>query len=79
VTSLRSRAILEGMRGEPPSDIPLLVEVIQRVSQLVEDHPEIGELDINPFVVFAEGGIALDARVRVRRPGTAGSAQISNN
>jgi len=79
VTSLRSRAILEGMRGEPPSDIPLLVEVIQRVSQLVEDHPEIGELDINPFVVFEKGGIALDARVRVRRPGTAGSAQISNN
>jgi acetyltransferase len=79
VTSIRSRAILEGMRGEPPADIPLLVELLQRVSQLVEDHPEIGELDINPFVVFAEGGIALDARVRVRRPGTAGSAQISNN
>jgi acetyl coenzyme A synthetase (ADP forming)-like protein len=65
VTSIRSASILEGMRGEPPSDIPLLVEVLQRISQLVEDHPAIVELDINPFVVFEKGGVALDVRVRV--------------
>jgi acyl-CoA synthetase (NDP forming) len=57
--------LLEWMRGEAPSDMALLEETIQRVSQLVGDHPEILELDINPFVVFESGGVAVDARIRV--------------
>ena len=65
VNSIRSASILRGVRGEPPSDMKLLAEVIERISQLVEDHPEILELDINPFVVFRKGGIALDVRIRV--------------
>jgi acetyltransferase len=76
VTSIRSASILHGVRGEPPSDIPQLVEVIQRVSQLVEDHPSIMELDINPFVALESGGIALDARLRIGEP--AGPPHNSN-
>ncbi|HUF49787.1 MAG TPA: acetate--CoA ligase family protein [Longimicrobiales bacterium] len=41
-------------------------EVIQRVSQLVGDQPTILELDINPFVVFERGALAVDARIRVK-------------
>jgi acyl-CoA synthetase (NDP forming) len=68
VRSIRSASILRGVRGEPPSDMPLLAEVIERISQMVDDRPEILELDINPFVVFEKGGIALDVRVRVGSP-----------
>jgi acyl-CoA synthetase (NDP forming) len=68
VTSIRSADILGGIRGEPPRDIAQLVEVIERVSQMVGDHPSIMELDINPFVALEKGGIALDARVRVGQP-----------
>jgi acetate---CoA ligase (ADP-forming) len=70
VRSIRGVKLLEGMRGEAPSDLALLEETIQRVSQLVGDHPEILELDINPFVVFEQGGVAVDARIRVG-PGNA--------
>lgn len=68
VRGIRGRSLLEGFRGEPPADQALLVEVIQRVSQLVGEHHEIQELDINPFVAFEDGGIAVDARIRVGPP-----------
>jgi acetyltransferase len=65
VASIHAHMLLEGVRGEPPSDIGLLVETIERVAQLAADHPSIEELDINPFVVFENGGCAVDARVKI--------------
>ena len=65
VRSIRGRRVLEGMRGEPPSDEQAIAEVIQRVSQLMGENPRIEELDINPFLVQERGGVALDARIRV--------------
>jgi acetyltransferase len=65
VRSIRGVKLLEGVRGEPPADLAAVEEAIQRVSQLVGDYPEIAELDINPFVVFARGGVAVDARIRI--------------
>jgi acetate---CoA ligase (ADP-forming) len=67
VRAIRGVKLLEGMRGEAPSDLAALEEIIQRVSQLVGDHPEIVEMDINPYVVFERGGVAVDARIRVSR------------
>ncbi len=60
--------ILKGFRGEKPSDIEKIVEVLERLSQLVSDFDEFAEIDINPFVVFEEkkGGVALDARIRLK-------------
>lgn len=66
VDSIRGHKVLEGFRGEPPADRETLVEMIQRVSQLMGDNPEIEEMDINPFLIQEAGGVALDARVRVR-------------
>src|SRR5690606_484426 len=65
VRSIRGVKLLEGVRGEASSDFAALEDVIQRVSQLVGEHPEISEMDINPFVVFEDGGIAVDARIRI--------------
>ena len=67
IQSLRGYRILEGVRGERGVDIARLAEVIERVSQLVGDHPEIQEMDINPFLAFPEGqaSVAVDARFRV--------------
>jgi acetyltransferase len=65
VNDIRGAKLLAGMRGEAPADRDLLVETIQRISQLVGELPAIAELDINPFVVFEHGGLALDARMRV--------------
>lgn len=65
VRSIRGAALLEGVRGDPPVDFAALEETLQRVSQLVGDHPGIAELDVNPFLAFPKGGgsTAVDGRV----------------
>ena len=72
--SIRGARLLEAVRGEPAVDRAALVETIQRVSQLVMDHPAIGELDLNPFMAFAEGGMAVDARVSLAAEAPSGVA-----
>ncbi|NJD18217.1 MAG: acetate--CoA ligase family protein, partial [Gemmatimonadetes bacterium] len=59
--SIRGARLLREYRGGAV-DREALVEAIQRVSQLVGDHPEIAEMDVNPFLAFDEGGLAVDAR-----------------
>jgi len=68
IDSLRGVPILEGVRGEPPVARAKIEETIQRVSLLVGDHPEILELDINPFLTFPDPDrcCAVDARFRLR-------------
>ena len=60
--TLKSKAILAGARGSDAVDTDLVVDAIVRVSKLLEDFPQIRELDINPFTVNASGSVALDAR-----------------
>jgi acetyl coenzyme A synthetase (ADP forming)-like protein len=71
VRGLRGGKLLEGVRGEPPADRELLVEVLLRVAQLVQRHPAIRELDLNPFLAAPDRGRAkaLDVRIRVDAPG----------
>ncbi len=68
IRSIRGLPLLQGVRGEAQADLETLAEVIQRVSQLVGDHERIVELDLNPFLVFESGGMAVDARIGLRSP-----------
>ncbi len=65
IESVRGFRVLQGVRGEPPSDLPALAEAIERVSQLAVEVPEIVELDLNPLLVRSEGAgvVAVDARI----------------
>jgi acetyl coenzyme A synthetase (ADP forming)-like protein len=65
--SLRTFPLLDGYRGEPKHDVKALEEVMLRLSQLVEDIPEVAELDLNPVMVLREGrgAVVVDARVRI--------------
>jgi acetyltransferase len=65
IQGIRARKIIDGMRGQPAVDRAALRAVLRRVGQLAVDVPEIQELDLNPLLGFAEGVIAVDARVRV--------------
>jgi acetyltransferase len=62
---IRAYALLDGIRGEPPSDKSAVVDALLRIAQFVTDFPEIVELDINPFIVYEEGlgGISIDMRL----------------
>ena len=55
ISEIKMQKILEGVRGEKPSDKAKLSECIQRLSQLVSDFPEIKELDMNPVLVLEKG------------------------
>lgn len=65
VQSVRAFPLLQGVRGEPPSDIDALTDVIERISQLAMEVPDVQELDINPLIVLPDhgGAIAADARI----------------
>ena len=55
IASIKTQKLLQGVRGEKPSDIAKLSECIQRLSQLVSDFKEIKELDMNPVLVMEKG------------------------
>ena len=55
ISSIKMKKILEGVRGEKPSDKSKLSECIQKLSQLVTDFSEIKELDMNPVLVMEKG------------------------
>lgn len=65
IRSLKTYPLLTGFRGGIVGDTRALEEGLLRVSAMVEDLPQIAELDCNPFVVFAEGAAILDVRIRV--------------
>jgi len=55
IESIKMKKILEGVRGEKPSDKSKLSECILKLSQLVTDFKEIKELDMNPVLVMEKG------------------------
>lgn len=68
VRSLRSFPLLDGYRGAPRLDVAAVEDVLLRVSAMVQRHPEIAELDVNPLIVTSAGTYASDARIRVQQP-----------
>jgi len=69
VHQIRSFTVLNGFRGNPPSDIDAIVDTLLRLSAMVCNHPEIAELDINPLIVHAKGSgcSVADSRVMLRK------------
>ncbi|MDE3075038.1 MAG: GNAT family N-acetyltransferase [Chloroflexota bacterium] len=67
VRSIKGFRLLDGYRGRPKADVAALQSLLLRVSQLVEDVPEIVELDLNPVLALEEGAVAVDARIRLHR------------
>ncbi|MHA1724189.1 MAG: acetate--CoA ligase family protein [Promethearchaeota archaeon] len=63
----RVYSLLQGVRGESPSDIDAIINVLLRVAQLVNDFPEILELDINPLLSFIHGYSAVDIKITISR------------
>jgi acetyltransferase len=65
IREIRSIKLLQGARGEPPSDLSAVAECLMRLSQFVTAHPEIHELDINPLLVYprGKGAVVADARI----------------
>ena len=67
IKSIRVYPLLTGVRGEKASDVNIIVDHLQRISQLVNDFYRIEELDINPMIVFGKkkGAKIVDARMTI--------------
>ncbi|MCJ7658568.1 MAG: acetate--CoA ligase family protein [Anaerolineales bacterium] len=65
LSEIRAHALLDGVRGQPEADKEAIVAILLRIGQLVQDFPQILELDINPLIVYprSQGAIAIDMRL----------------
>ena len=63
IDEIKGKAILDGVRGQPPADKAAIKRVILKVSEFVERNPDVRELDLNPLLVYRDGAIAVDARI----------------
>jgi acyl-CoA synthetase (NDP forming) len=63
VREIKGYAVLEGVRGQEPADVAALEQLLLRVSEFAEQHPEVAELDLNPIFAYNDGALAVDARV----------------
>ncbi|MGY5049307.1 bifunctional acetate--CoA ligase family protein/GNAT family N-acetyltransferase [Streptomyces sp. 900105755] len=68
VRSIRTAPLLFGWRGSAPVDTPALEELLLRVSRLVDDHPEVVAVTLEPVVVARQGVSVLGATVRLAPP-----------
>jgi len=67
VREIKGYRLLQGYRGHPAADVGAIEEVLLRLSRLVEEIPEISELDLNPIFALppGQGCRIVDARIRV--------------
>ncbi|MEI6532839.1 MAG: acetate--CoA ligase family protein [Candidatus Roizmanbacteria bacterium] len=65
ILEIKSSRLLEGVRGKPQLDTEVFIDALMRLSQFLEEFPEVVELDMNPVLVLPKGqGIrVLDARI----------------
>jgi acetyltransferase len=69
IRKTRIAQALKGVRGRAPVSENALAEIMVQFSDLILQHPEIAEMDLNPLLASERGLLALDARVVLHPPG----------
>lgn len=65
IDGLRGKAILYGYRGQEPYDVDALIETLIKVSNLLDNHPELKTIDINPLILRKKGSGAVIVDVKI--------------
>ncbi len=64
ISEIKNAKVLKGWRGHKPVDLNLLSDLLCKVSQLITDHPEIEEMDLNPVRILDDNHmVVLDAKI----------------
>ncbi len=63
VSEVKAYPLLKGYRGKPPADMDAIINILLNTSELVIEHTEIKELDLNPIMVYERGAKTVDARI----------------
>ncbi|MEW6069362.1 MAG: acetate--CoA ligase family protein, partial [Candidatus Thermoplasmatota archaeon] len=66
IEHLKGKAILGEFRGMKPANMSLLIETTLKLSKLIEENPEIIELDVNPLLLAPERAAAVDAFIGIK-------------
>lgn len=67
LADIKAAPLLSGVRGQKGVSQERLVEILQRLSQLLSDLPEIQEMDLNPIMAFGDKAFVVDARISLSK------------
>ena len=67
ISEIKGYLLLQGYRGKEPANIAALMEMILKISNLVEENPEIKELELNPIFAYGDRAVAVDARILLEK------------
>ena len=62
---LKGSKLLDGYRSQKPLDVAVIARAVAALSRLISERPDIFEVDVNPFIAYPEGAVAVDALVRL--------------
>jgi acyl-CoA synthetase (NDP forming) len=63
IREIQGFPVLQGYRGQAPADLDALEGLLLKLSAFIEGHPQVAELDLNPVFAYANGALAVDARI----------------
>jgi acyl-CoA synthetase (NDP forming) len=63
IKEIKGYPLLQGYRGKEPANISALVKIILKISKLIEENPQIKELELNPILAYKNKAMAVDARI----------------
>ena len=63
VREIQGFPLLQGHRGQEPADLEALEGLLVKLSEFIEAHPDVTELDLNPVFAYPKGAVAIDARI----------------
>ena len=68
IREIKGYQLLKGYRGQEPTNIACIEELIVRLSEFVERNSEIRELDLNPIFAYRDSAVVVDARIGLELP-----------
>ncbi len=63
INEIKGKKLLEGYRGQEAADIACLQQMLLKLSEFVNETPEIQEIDMNPVFAYKDGAVVVDARI----------------
>ncbi len=75
---LKGAALLNGYRSQEPLDIAAIADAVSALSRLMSERQDILEIDVNPFIAYPDGAVAVDALVRLDAGHVKASQKRSN-
>ena len=67
IKEIKGYPLLQSFRGKEPASLSALVEIILKISKLMEENPQIKELELNPIFAYRNKAVAVDARIILER------------